>query len=206
MANQPVSAFLRTFNPRDLFSGPALRAVFWSVAATLLLAGLLVTIGALAALLTEQGSLSVVLTDDEADRFASVTGLRLMRGTTHVAPAGDAIAPDAADREAPAPEREPAATEKSDQPAAEQAPARKHRYHLAGEGIIGPVWRSRDRWYGPAFAWLFRRVELLHDNDFALVTLLVAAISIWLLRAWCLRRIVACSRSAALRVDRKSVV
>jgi ATP-binding cassette subfamily B protein len=195
VANQPIGAIQRTFANRDLFSGPARRAVIWSIFAAVWLAAVLVTIGLIVGLLTERGQLRVRLTPDELKEFNRFTGMALI--DIDPLPAG---APPA--QEPAAPTGEDAAAQAPAENAADALPASEQGtdHQVDGEGILGSVWRSHGTWYGPAFAWLYRRTDWLKHNDFALVTLLLAGALGWLLRYWCLNQIVHQSRVAALRV------
>ncbi len=195
MANHPIGAFTRTFANRDLFSGPARRAVIWSLFAAVLLAGVLVTIGLFVGLLTDRGQLRVRLTAAELEEFNRFTGLELHAFDLEANPAPPAQAPAAPEggaAEQDAPVENAAAVLTAQEPTSDHL--------VTGEGIIGSVWRSHGTWYGPAFGWLYRQVEWLRHNDFALVTLLLVGAVFWLLRYWCLNRIVYQSRIAALRV------
>lgn len=191
-----VGSFSRTFANRDLFAGPALLAVVWSVLAAFFLAGLLISGGLLLSLLIDRGALRVRLSNDELPRFEAVTGYKLL-------PMDDARPVELPPRDAAPADGEPTAEPEPEAAAPVAAPAAAAERSLRiveDEGLIGPVWRVRDRWYGPALSRIYRRFELLRLNTSALTVLLLAAVACWLLRQWCLRRIFRHSQVAAQRV------
>ncbi len=192
MANEPQSAFSRTFANRDLFSGPARRAVIWSVLATLLLALILISFALIVGLLTDQEPLRIKLTTTELEEFNRFTGIQMR----HVGPV---LQPGPKAPEDPAAEGVPNA----EQPPPEIAPPQPEQateHHISGEGVLRSVWLSHGHWYGEPFAWLYRRVEFLRHNDIALVSLLVLVIVFWLTRLCCLQRVMHHSQTAALRI------
>lgn len=197
MANQPVSAFARTFANRDLFFGPARGAIIWSVLASVLLACVLICLGLLVGLLTEQGNLFISVTDNELQEFNRFTGFQFR----HMGPKFEEDRPQRRRRDADGEsDQRPAAEPPSDLPDDQKTPI-STVHEIYGEGVIGSVWRTHGRWYGPAFSWLYRHVDWLRHNDQALVTLLVTAIICWLARIACLAGILRQSQVAALRAS-----
>ncbi len=180
MSKPAIDSFTRTFANRDLFAGSARWAIAWSLLSGLFLAVVLVCSSLLASLLIERGSLRVSLTSDEAARFEAITTLPATQ------PSATQLVPNAGvDGQAPAQSVDRVLQQVDD------------------EGLIGPVWHSRDTWCGPTLGWLYRRFFALRQNSTALILLIVLIAVSWLLRQACLRRI---HRSCQTTTDRVAVI
>ncbi len=188
MATSAPSSLDKIYSRRDLFRGPARLAWVWSILAVLLLLPFVMVCGLFAGLMIERGHLSVELPRADVPRFTALTDLPAGVGVTR-----------------PVPLRPPggeggfgegvAATD----PVAE--PENFVHVSFPEYGILPAVWHSRDRWWGPGLAWLFRRCEWLQSNVLATISLLVVGLLLATARAWCLAR----HRRECLRAAREAV-
>ena len=144
--------------------------------------------GLFVGLMIERGRLSVELTREEAVRFTELTGLPAVVEVAKSAP----IEPPPTD---PGSAKTAADVESTAKP--------EHFVHVSFDeyGILPAVWHSRDHWWGPALAQLFRRFEWLQSNVLATISLLVTGVLLALARAWCLSR----HRRECLRVALEAV-
>lgn len=146
-----------TFTSRDIFSRRSLPVWAWSILAVVLLWLLLIVIGLFVGVLVDKGRLSINLPREQLPRFRELTGLTVLYdGEQAEAVAGK-------DEAAPSPVE-----------GAVAAPEESATVPITHElmGILPSVWRSRDTWWGPSLAWLFRSSELLKSNILAAITLL----------------------------------
>lgn len=91
---------------------------------------------------------------------------------------------------------------------ATDAPAVPIPVILDEQGILPEVWQSRDVWWGPFLAGLYRRVAWLQSNTLALIWLLSSGAFFFILRNVCLRMIRSrCHRAAldAVNATRRNV-
>ncbi len=184
MANQTPSAFMRIFADRSLYQGAVRWAIFWSAISAVALTFLVITAAVLIGLLIDQGAFSLRLNAAAVEEFNDVTGLEMRSGLE--SPTADQPAED--DPEAPS---EAASTPTVDA---------WQMHTVEGEGIVRSVWESRGHWWGPLLARIYRGTLLLHQNDLALLTLLVTAAGLGVLHWFCIRQVRLHSERAAQRI------
>lgn len=167
------------FNPRDIYRGHCIQAWLWSVAAVLLLQPFVLVCGLFLSLLVERGNLSVGLPADQVPAFAEMTGIEV-----------------------------PLDRPKEGEPISEQATPLLVPVHFEERGILPDVWRTRNVWWGPMLASIFRSSDWLKSNVHAAVLLLITGLLILWVREFCLsRQRLACQRAAldAVSIPRRNL-
>lgn len=182
MAAATQDAFERTYSRREWSTGLGRTAWIWSIISAILLALLLLQLALLIALLVDRGRLDVRLSHAEAVEFARVTGVEL-------------AIPDAVEPAQPLENAEPPVEAAAVVPEAE-IPA-----YFENSGLLPSVWRTRDTWWGPSLAWIFRHTRWLHSNLAALGTVLAGLGITAILRLWTLAHTRLACRTAALEVS-----
>ena len=71
-------------------------------------------------------------------------------------------------------------------------------YFLDEHGLLPAVWWSRDAWYGPAIAYLYRNVGWLQSNVLALIWLLSVGVLLVVFRNFCIQQIRSRSHRGAI--------
>ncbi|GIX05361.1 MAG: hypothetical protein KatS3mg114_1230 [Planctomycetaceae bacterium] len=151
----------RLWSWREIWRAPLCWGLVASVWQALLWACLLLLFGLFVGMLIDGGRLDVVLTPEQAEIFQQWTGVPL--AIPHPSPA----------------EGTPAA---SDTSPALQPDLPLVTQHWDDAGLLPTVWRVRDTWWGGGLAWVFRHLSWLHTFTSALITLLVVAGVLWMLR------------------------
>lgn len=184
MSEQHSRSFQRIFVRRDLFAGPARTGLLWSVLAALLLVALLLVTGLLVGLLTDQGRLSAILTEDQVPRFERLTGQTVI---WMEAPEVADVPAGPADAAAPLPDNRPPT-----------------QLVVADDsGVIPAVWRLRDRPWGRTLEWIVLRAPPLRSNVSALMVLLPVLALLALARMFALSRVNLQARRAALEAAQR---
>lgn len=166
----PVTSLERILSRRHLIRGHAGIAAFWSIGAAVLLLVLLLHVGLVVDLLVHRGRIELSLPPHEVERFERLTNLHVAGNVA--AKTDKAVVPDDA--------TEP-----------------NHVFHDE-LGLLPAVWWSRDAWYGPTIAYLYRHVGWLQSNVLALLWLLTAAALVIIVRYFCLGQIRRLSHRAAI--------
>lgn len=172
MAKTAPSVLDHIFSSRDLFRRHCLNVWWWSILSVVLLLLLLIVGGLFVGMLSDRGRLVIDIPRDQVQLFRELTGL----------PAGD----DAPKKEGDAPDAQAAAN-----PGQQERVVPPDSVHISYDayGILPAVWQSRNMWWGPAIAWLFRHVELLQSNILAAMTLLASGSILFTGRAICLAQL-----------------
>jgi ATP-binding cassette, subfamily B, bacterial len=184
VATTASSALDHIFPPRDVFRQRCWKLWFWSICSVGLLVSLLLVVALFVGMLANGGRLSTDVPRDQLERFRSLTGLIVGvdgGAAARKPPAENAKGPD-----------EPGTNDGAQEEAAggaaagEDAPSKMVHVAVEEAGILPAVWRSRDAWFGPGLAWLFRNVEWLQSNVLATIFLLVSGAVLFVARLWCL--------------------
>lgn len=164
------NAFDRAFANRDVFRGHSRVAIGWSLLAGLALVVAILTVGFLIGLLASAGESTLLISQQEWDRFERLSG-------GNHAPVELALREDVA---LPA--------EAADGNVAPPAPEVTRPFRVltdsATDGLLPLVWRTRNDWWNPALAWAYRHWSVLRSDFYSLLCGLgLLAVSI-LIRMW----------------------
>ena len=181
MAKTASNVLDHIFTPHDLFRRRCLREWLWSILSVFLLLLLIVTVGLFVGMVCDRGQLTVDIPVTEIAQFTELTGL----------PVGTEAEPRDAKPAVPA-ESNPAV------PPEPEKPAESVHVHFSESGILPAVWRTRNTWWGPGLAWLFRHVDWLHSNIPAAITLLIDGAVLFVARAVCLSQLRGAAEHTAL--------
>jgi ABC-type multidrug transport system fused ATPase/permease subunit len=168
----PLNSFERVFPRRELFRGKSLRAIVWSTLSALALGLLLVDVYLISDLFVAAGKL--VLTGDQTTP-----------GIERDAEPG--LQPDGLEATI-----ERVAELKGNSADSVAKPVNAQRVYEEDSGIFPSVWWSRDHYWGPMIATLYRKVPWLRSNSNALIVLVLSAVGLGFLRSifnWRVRRL-----------------
>lgn len=164
----PANSLERILSRRNLVRGQAGIALIWSALAALTLLLLILDAGLIVDLLVHRGQIEILLPRSDVPRFEALTGLQVT---------GASVVQGAA-----------------------EAPSQFEMMHVFHEehGLLPSVWRSRNAWYGPAIAALYRNVGWLQSNVLALVWMLAVGALLFVVRTFCLRGIRTCAHRGSI--------